>query len=92
MLNNFLRKFILFSNKYNYFSSVDKYFVSREYNDNFLTASADKSKTKPESEKIETNQGEIIIPGGELYFNIKKFFRNYLENIAAVKLDFFVYN
>jgi hypothetical protein len=41
---------------------------------------------------METNQDEIIIPGGELYFNIKKFFRNYLENIAGVKLYFFVYN
>jgi hypothetical protein len=34
---------------------------------------------------METNQDEIIIPGGKLYFSVKKFFRNYLENIAAVR-------
>ncbi len=68
-----------------YFSSVEKYFKSPEYDAALLKAPAPKPKPTKESEKMETNQDEIIIPGGKLYFSVKKFFRNYLENIAAVR-------
>lgn len=64
-----------------YFSIVGNYFRSPEYNENLLTAKLNWSKT---SDKKDDDSDDVTIPGGELYFRIKKFFKDHLEKIAQV--------
>jgi hypothetical protein len=76
-----------------YFSAVQTYFRSSEFNDNFLQAKLNWPKLTKESDKnvkqTDDNEVDTNIPGGELYFNVKKFFKEYLENIAAVNNNIF---
>jgi cullin 1 len=66
-----------------HYSSVHSYFSGNEYNDNLLKESAKKPNPPNQPEKMESNQDEIIPPGGQLYFNVKRLFKHHLENIAA---------
>jgi len=78
-----------------YFSVVEKYFHSSEYNDNFLQAQLNWSKHTKKSDKnfkqTDDNGVDTNIPGGELYFNVKRFFKEYLENIATVNNNIFAH-
>lgn len=65
-----------------YSSSVDKYFRSNEYSENLIAASLRNSAGRT---AIEADGDERIIPGGELYFNVKNFFRTYLEKVLQVR-------
>jgi len=76
-----------------YFSAVQKYFESSEYNDNYVQAKLNWSKLTKESDKnvkqTDDNEVNTNIPGGELYFHVKNFFKEYLENIATVNNNIF---
>lgn len=67
---------------YVYSSSVDKYFRSNEYSENLIQASMRNAAGRT---AIEADGDERIIPGGDLYFNVKNFFRTYLETVLQVR-------
>jgi hypothetical protein len=70
------------------FSLVVEYLNSDDYHNRLIMVPV----KEPKSENTEDNQEEIIPPGGELYFNVKRFFKNFLENIAAVRESFLNHN
>jgi len=67
---------------------VEKYFRSSEYNENLLHVSLNRPKRTNESDKkadkTDEDPVDFNIPGGELYFRTKKFFKDHLEKIAKV--------
>ena len=67
---------------------MENYFRSREYSDNLITASLNNPHPIRPSEQAPnvepTNTDERIVPGGELYLNIKNFFRTHLDHVIQV--------
>jgi len=75
-----------------YFSTVERYFRSSEYSENLLQASLNRPKRTNESDKTDDDQIDFNIPGGELYFRTKQFFKDHLEKIAKVNNNIYSRN
>jgi cullin 1 len=65
------------------YNNVGRYFRSPEYNDNLLHDSLNRPNVTNKTDTTDNNQEDLNIHGGELYFRIKKFFKDHLEKIAA---------
>ncbi|CAF2046221.1 unnamed protein product [Rotaria magnacalcarata] len=75
------------------YSSINKgvmnYFRSSEYNDSLLRPSSNKTATNNKqtegSDGADTDDLEMSIPGGQIYFRLKKKFKESLQKIAEEK-------
>lgn len=64
--------------------------ISPERDASFLQASTAKSKTPKQSDKSDKQEDKNVvdtnIPGGELYYKLRDFLKERLENIAQVSV------
>ncbi|CAF4123351.1 unnamed protein product, partial [Rotaria magnacalcarata] len=75
------------------YSSINKgvmnYFSSSEYNDSLLRPSSNKTTTNNKqtegSDGADTDDLEMSIPGGQIYFRLKKKFKESLQKVAEEK-------
>jgi hypothetical protein len=72
-----------------HFSTVHDYFTCTEYQDIFLSASAKPKVAKKPGEngkQPELDENNTDLPGGEMYFSLKNYIRDYLKKKSEVSV------